>query len=208
VHEAANRCWLVFPVPELAQLAGNPDLLIGVASSDIPRLEELAAEYYPLCGWRIAVGPSLCILQLDGQQGKDSFAALVEDQGECLTLQAGRRDTALAFFRQPKGVVLRASARKLAPGMRILACGDSCVIGSFCNPWAEVEAVPDWLRDLAFESPDTPAGKAAPLPAVLHRPAPCRSRVQFDDPQRGVREGYSVWGHAGKRGGFRICRRS
>jgi hypothetical protein len=28
VHEAANRCWLVFPVPELAQLAGNPDLLI------------------------------------------------------------------------------------------------------------------------------------------------------------------------------------
>jgi hypothetical protein len=156
VREAAIRGWLIFPVPQLAKLTGNPDLLIGEATSEISRLEELAAEYDPLWGWRMAVSPSLCILEVDGPQGRSVFAALIQDEEECLTLQASRGDTAWAFFRFPKGLVLRSQARTLAPGVRILADGDSCVIAPFCNSsWAETEAVPYALRELAFEPPDT-----------------------------------------------------
>ena len=208
-RQAANLGWRIFPVPLIAKLNGNPDLLIGDATCDISRLEELAAEYYPVCGWRIAVCPSsLCILQLDGPLGRNSFAALAQDEGECLTLQAGRGDAAWAFFRWPKGLELRADARKLAPGVRILADGDSCAIEPFCNPWAEVEAVPYWLRDLAFESPVTPCGKAASVPPPSRHPAPCRSPARFAKPTRDPRKDHPVCGYAGGCGGFRISRRS
>jgi hypothetical protein len=77
VREAANRGWRVFPVTQLAKLTGNHDLLIGEATSDISRLEELAAEPKPY-GWRFALLPSsLCVLQLVGQEGRDAFAALI-----------------------------------------------------------------------------------------------------------------------------------
>jgi hypothetical protein len=63
--------------------------------------------------------------------------------GECLTtLQAHHGDTAWAFFRWPKGLVLRATAKKLALGVSVLADVDSCVLVPFSNPWAETEAVP------------------------------------------------------------------
>ncbi len=208
IREASNRGWLIFPVPELAKLAGNLDLLIDEATSEISRLEELAAEYYPLRGGRIAVGPAQCIVELDGQHGRNSYAALAQDQGECLTLQARRGDAALAFYRLPKGLVLRASAQKLAPGVKIFVDGDSCVIGPFSNPWAEVEAAPCWLQDLAFETPDPPRGKAASGPLLPHRSARCRSRAQFENPQPGMQESHPLSGHAGGRGGFRISRRS
>jgi hypothetical protein len=176
------------------------------AANEISRLEELAAEYFPLCGWRVVVGSALCVVELDGQQGRNSYAALAQDQEECLTLQSGRGDTALAFYRRPRGLVLRASARKLAPGVRILAEGDSCVIGPFSNPWAEVEAVPYWSQDLAFETADTPHGKAAPVPALFLRPAPCRTSAQFKNPQACVRKCYPVCGHAGVGRGGSTCR--
>jgi len=72
------------------------------AANEISRLEELAAEYFPLCGWRVVVGSALCVVELDGQQGRNSYAALAQDQEECLTLQSGRGDTALAFYRRPR----------------------------------------------------------------------------------------------------------
>jgi hypothetical protein len=212
VRQAANLGWLIFPVTPLAKLRGNPDLLIGEATCDVSRLEELAAEY-PSCGWRVAIAPSsLCVLQIVGPEGRNSFAALSQDQGECLTLQARRGDTAWAYFRWPKGLLLRASAKKLAPSMRILAEGDSCPIPpsggcAFANPWAEIEAVPCWLRELAFETPDNPPGQAVPVPAPSPGPAPCRSRAQFQKPQGDPRKGYPIYGQAGHRGGFRISRR-
>jgi hypothetical protein len=58
VREAANRGWKVFPFSMLAKATGRPDLLIGEATSNLSRLEELAVEY-PGCGWRAAAGPSL-----------------------------------------------------------------------------------------------------------------------------------------------------
>ena len=185
VRQAANLGWRVYPLSPPTKLIGNSDLLIGEATCEIFLLEELAAEHSS-CEWRIAVGPpSLCVLQIVGPEGGNSVAALSYDQGECLTLQAHRGDAVWAYFRLPKKVlVLRASARKLAPGVRILADGDSYVIAPFCNPWAEVEAIPYWLRDLAFETTDTPRGKATSVPASSHRPAPCRSTTQFPKPAR------------------------
>jgi hypothetical protein len=210
VRQAANRGWRVFPISPLAKFTGRHELLICEAISDIPRLEELAAEY-PLCDWRVAIGPSsLCIVQLDGQEGRESFASLSQDQGECLTLQTHRGDTAWAFFQWPRG--LRASARKPPPGMRILGEDMSCIIPPsanchYLNPAADVDAVPQWLRELAFEISDTPAGSAAPVPVIRPRPVPCRTTTHFSKPHRGVRKGYSVCDQAGWRRGFRVSRR-
>lgn len=174
--QAANRGLRIFPVSALAKLTGNPDRLIGQAVCEIFRLEELAAEHGPCCDWRVAVDPSLCSLRIDGKAGRDSVAALSQyDQDECLTLQAYRGDTVWAFFRRPQGLVLCAAAKHLAPGLSVLAEGDSCPIPSLSGCAHEISAVPYWLRGFAFETPDNPPGKAAPLPASSPRPAPCRS---------------------------------
>lgn len=45
VRHAANLGWRIFPLSPLAKLMGNPDLLVGEATCDVYRLEELAAEY-------------------------------------------------------------------------------------------------------------------------------------------------------------------
>ena len=212
VRQTANLGWWIFPVSPLAKLTGNPDLLISEATCDVSLLEELAAEY-PSCVWRVAIAPSsLCVLQIIGPEGRNSFTALSQDQEEVLTLQARRGDTAWAYFRRPKGLLLRASAKKLAPSVRILAEGDSCPIPpsggcTFTNPWADIEAVPYWLRELAFEPPDTPPGQAVPVPAPSPGPVPRRSRTQFQKPQQNPRRGYPICGQAGHRGGFRISRR-
>jgi hypothetical protein len=211
VRQAANRGWQIFPVSPLAKFSGNPDLLIAEATSQVFRLEEFAAEY-PTCRWRVALGSSsLCALDLEGQAARNSFTALAGDQGECLTLQARCGDEALAFFQLPKGSVLRASAKKLAPGLRIL--GESCFIPPssgyvWVNPWADVEAVPYSLRELAFEPPDIPRGCAVPLPQSLTRRAFCRSTTNAAKPRRSEWKGYRVCRQSGSGQGFRISRRS
>lgn len=212
VRQAANLGWQIFPVSPLAKLKGDPDLLIAEATSDICRLEELAAEY-PLCDWRVAIGPSsLCILEVSGAPGRNSLAVLSQEEGDCLTLQAQRGDAAWAFFRYPQGLVLRDSEKKLAVGLRMLGPGDSCAIppsgGSlYINPWADIEAVPGWLRELAFKAPDSPRGNVVPLPAPSPRSSPCRTPSPFKKPNRGTRRGYPVHDHVDWRGGFRVSRR-
>ena len=211
VRQAANLGWQIFPISPLAKLMGNPDLLICEATAEIGRLEELAVEY-PACGWRVAVGPSsLCILQIAGPDGRSSSAALNQDQEECSTLQVRCGDAAAwAYFRWPQGLKLR--TKRLAPGMTILAGGDSCPIPPsggciYVNPWEEVQAVPRWLKELAFEPPDDPPGKAAPAPSP--RSAPCRQGGRFVKPQPNACKGYPVSSQAGwrGRGGYRISRR-
>jgi len=180
VYEAANRGWALFPVSPLEKLTGRSDLLIGKASSEIARLKELAVEF-SWCSWRVAVGPSyLCILHLEGPQGRASLAAdLCQNDWNCFTLRAQRGDAAWAFFRWPKDLVLCASARRPARGVRILGDGDSCIVPPsgncfYVNPSAEIEAVPHWLQELAFETPDNPQGNARPLPAHSSRSPHCR----------------------------------
>jgi len=194
LRQAANRGLEVFPVPEIARLAGQPERLIGEATSDISCLEGLAAEY-PFCSWRVALGPAgLCVLRVDGAQGRASLAALSQHEEDCLTLQAQRGDTLWAFFRYPVGLTLRSSAKKLARGVSVLAVGESCPIPpsggrTWLTPWAEIEAVTYWMRELAFESPNTPPGEAFPVWTPSLRPLPCRSARHFEKQHRRVHNG-------------------
>lgn len=216
VREAANLGLRIFPVSLLAKLKGTSDLFISAATSDLSSLEKLAAAAYPVHEWRVALGPSsLCVLQFNGEAARKSFAALVPDLDECFTLQARCGDMAswVAFFRWPEGLALRSSARKLAPGVRILGQSETCIIppcGGYVwlNSSAEIEAVPYSLRELAFEEPDSSPGRAISTPKPAPRPVPCRPTVRFPQSKPVERKGYPVYGHAGwRRGGFRISSR-
>jgi hypothetical protein len=208
VRQAACLGLKVFPVSPLAKLTGNPNLLIGEASFEISCLDELVAAHGPCCEWRVAVDPSLCILRIDGEVGRDSVAALSQyDQEECLTLRACRGNTMWVFFRRPKGFALRASAKSLAPGVSVLIDGDSCPLPASSESASDISAVPYWLRELAFEAPDNPPGKAALAPVSTPCPASCRPTTHFLKPHRGVQKGYPTCGQAGWRGGYRIARR-
>lgn len=186
VRQAARLVLKVFAVSQLAKLTGNTDQLTGAATSEISSLEA-SAEHGPCCEWRVAVDPSLCILQIDGQAGRNSVAALSQyDQDECFTLQACRGNTTWVFFRRPKNLALRASAKNLAPGVSVLADGDSCPVPASSESAPDISAVPHWLRVLAFESPDNTPGKAAPVPASSPRPTPCWRAARSSKPQWGT----------------------
>ena len=210
VVQAANLGFQIFPEPEMARLLGQQEQLIDEASNDTSRLEELAA-LYPSCLWRVALDQSrICVIRLDGPEGRASLAKMSEDEADCLTLSAERGDTVWIFFWRPKGV-LRASARRLAPGVMILAGNESCPIppsaGSvWLNPWAEIESVPCWLRKLAFEIPDGPPVKALPVP-TLPLAMTCRSRGGFEKQHRGTSKAYPNCNQAGFRGAYRVARR-
>ncbi len=138
-------------------------------------------------------------------------AALSQYEEDCLTLQAQRGDTVLAFFRHPKGLRLRSSALRLAPGVSVLANGESCQIppsGSiWLNPWVEIEAVPHWLRELAFEGPNDSPGEAISVRTLPARPTPCRSARHFEKQHRCVRSGCPSFNQDGRERGFRRSRR-
>ena len=212
MRQTANRGLAIFPVSEFARLSGNPDLLIGEATTDIHRLEELALDIQ-LCTWRAAIGPSrLCVMQVNGPLGRATVETLSRSQGECLTLWSQRGDMAWAFFRWPEGLVLRASAKRAAPGVRILGPGDSCPAPpsggcAWSNPWAEIEAVPYWLRELAFETPDCPPEKAAPVPKPSPQPSRCRSIKHLERPRHSLHRRHPTCDQAGWRGGYRISDR-
>ncbi|MFP5234355.1 MAG: bifunctional DNA primase/polymerase [Acidobacteriota bacterium] len=212
VCQTANRGLEIFPVPEFAMFSGHADLLIGEATSDLVRLKELAEEYRSST-WRVAVGASgLCVVEAAGPEGKASLAATSQGQVDCLTLRVERGGMAWAFFQWPKGLVLRDPAKRLPPGVRILGDGDSCPVPPspscrWTNPWAEIETLPVWLRELAFNTPDSPPGRAVSAPERSPRPAPCRSSARFEMQHRRSGIGFPIPDHAGWRGGFRVSRR-
>jgi hypothetical protein len=213
-RELACRGLKLFPVSLASKLNGCPDKLIYEATSDISLLEELSAvAAQPLSGLSVALGPSgLCVLVLDGAVGRASFAALVPDLEECVTLQARRGDKTYAFFLKPAG--MRIASRKLAPGVSILGdCAGFDVPptggAAWINPGADIEALPNALRELlAPNSPDNLPGRAMPVPKPSSsRPAPCRFTEHFPQPDKAPRQGHPVCGRADWRGGYRISRR-
>ena len=212
VCATANRGLKVFPVPDFARFSGYPEQLIAEATCNVARLEELAEEYSTF-SWRVAIGPSgLCVLRTDGPVGRSSLAVLTEDQADCSTLCARRAETTWANFRLPSGMVLRAKARRLAPGVTILGDGESYPVApsegcSWANPWAEIEAVPFWLLELAFEPPSSPPGKALQVPSPSPRAGRSRFHEQPANPPHGPRKGYAICDQAGFHRGYRVCRR-
>ena len=213
VRDTANRGFAMFPVPDLARLTAQRDQLIGGATSDLTRLEELGS-MYPLNSWRAAVGPSgYCVVRMSAQKGVSWFAANCREQGmDCHTLTVVSGDMVWAIFRWPKNLVLRASPGGLPSGVSALDGGDSFPVPpsrgcKWANAWAEIEAVPYWLRELAFQSPDYPSGKISSLSSSFPRPTACRSTTRFDKPHRGTKKGFPTCDQAGWRTGFRISRR-
>ena len=212
VRHAATRGWQIFPVSRFAKLNGNPALLIAEASSDLSRLEKFAAEY-PMCDWRVALGSSsLCVFEIRDPQCRYAVAGLSQEEGDSFTLKVQRGNTLSAFFTWPEGLVLRTSARKLIIGASILGPGDSSVIppsgdSHYINPWAEVETIPHWLRELAFENPDRPPENLVPRPSQGPCPVPCRSPRPLKMPPCSDGKGYPGQNQAGLRKGFRIHRR-
>jgi len=203
VRQAASLGLRIYPVSVLAKLK-NPDSLIGEATCEITRLEELATEYGSPCReWRVRVDPSLCVLRVDGQVGRNSVSVLSQhDQEEHDTPQAYRGDTVWTFFRKPKGMLRRASVRKLASGVSLLSDGDSCPVPVSSERNSDIRAIPNWLRELAFEAPDTSPGTSAPVPASSPRPVPCRPAAHFLKPRKGARKCYPGCDHAGWRRGI------
>jgi hypothetical protein len=213
LRDTANRGFAIFPVPDLAKLTAQRDLLIGEATSDTTRLEELAA-MYPLSSWRAAVGSSgYCVVRMNAQNGVTWFAAKCQEHGvDCPTLTAVSGDMVWAIFRWPKNLVLKASAKWLPSGVSVLHEGDSFPVPpstgcKWANAWADLEATPYWLEELAFDSPDNPPAEFVPAPSPFPRPAACRSTTRFDRPHRGTKKGYPTCDQAGWRAGFRISRR-
>jgi hypothetical protein len=208
VRELAHQGLKLFPIGLAAKLAGDPDRLIAAATDNTTLLDELSTAVKPVSGYRVALGPSgLCVLVLDGSVGRASFAALVPDLDDCLTLQARCGDVMYAFFRQPVGMKRIASARKLAPGVSILGDGESCSLPPsgeavwVNHPGAEIETLPYALRQLvAPEDPDTTPGRAIPVTKLSHRPAPCRPAARFPQPNQALRKGHPVCGRADLRG--------
>lgn len=213
VHDLARRGFKLFPVSLAAKLNGCPNHLIADATDDISLLEELSAVAQPLWGYRLAVGPSgVCILILDGALSRASFAALIPELDECLTLQARCGDKTYAFFRQPTGVKRIASKGKLASGVSLLGDGESCIVPPFRGAvWVdasmEIEALPYALRELlAFEDPDSFPERAMPGPKPGSRPEPCRPKTPFEKPHRGIRKGFPTCNQGGWKSGYRIYR--
>jgi len=212
VRQAAERGFAVFPVPEPARLAGRPEHLIAEATSEMSLVEELAAKY-PSCGWRIALGPSrLCALVVGGSHGRASLAALSREEDDSLTLQALRGDSTWAFFQRPRGLRIRKDAKDLARGVRFLAEGDSCPIppsggSAWKNPWAEIEAVPAWMKTLVFEGPHDSPGRVLPAVAHSHLPAAYHSFQRMKQEHRRAQNRYPTRKNPGWRKGFRMSRR-
>ena len=212
VQQAANLGLPVFPVPEVARLTGRPESLIAEATSDICRLEELASEYAS-CAWHAAAGMSrFCVVRVDGMRGAAWFAAKNDGLDNCCTLSVVRGDIAWGVFQWPAGLVLRAWAKALAPGVRILADGDSFPVPpSGGATWANlreplIESVPYWMRELAFEPPDSPLGKEAPAPSRHDHPEFSRSFARLETFDSSVRKGHPSCNQAGWKGGFRVSR--
>lgn len=217
-RQAANHGLRIFPVGQLAKLMASPDLLIDEATSDIARLEKLAAEFGPCLAWRTVADHCLCVLRIDGAAGGYSSVSTLSlgSQEDSRTLLARRGDITWAFFKSPRGFVQRPTARQLAPGLSVVSAGQSCPIpllsGSSCRDLCtetDILPVPFWLRELAFEPLDSPPGKAAPVSVSSLRPIQCRPPARFAKQQKDTRKGYPAYVQAGRRGreGYRISRR-
>jgi hypothetical protein len=212
VRQAASRGLEIFPIPEFAAFSGRSDLLIGEATTNASHLKDLADEHRPTA-WHVAIGPSgLCVVEMAGAEAKASLTAMSQGQEDCLTLRVERGGMTWAFFWWPSGLVLCNPPKRLPSGVRILGDGDSCPVPPspscrWANPWAEIEAVPVWLRELVFENPGGPPGKAVLAPTPAQRPVPCRSLSRFEKRHRRAEKGFPICDQAGFRGGYRLCRR-
>lgn len=169
IRDAANRGWRIFPVPPASSLhASLTRDRIAEATNDLAVLEELA-ELNPSCRWGLATGKAsrVFVLEMEGGLGSAALNRLatiyIEDDGSDFhTLSSRAGEFVFAFFRYPAGLAMRHSGRHPEPGLTIHGEGDfvllppsrysSGIVHAYLNPDEPVEAAPQWLLDLAFET--------------------------------------------------------
>jgi hypothetical protein len=163
VERLAQRGWRLLP----CAVRGKAPLLKGwpaLASSDLAALRSWAAEY-PGCNWGVATGPGsrVFVLDVDGEAGRASLAALEAEHGllpSTLTSKTGRADGGEhRWFKYPAACEIRGSAGKLAEGLDIRATGGYVIVPPSIHEtgrayqWADSKQptadAPSWLLDLA-----------------------------------------------------------
>ncbi len=153
------------------------------ATRDVAQLELWRAQF-PGCNWGMPTGrvSGIFVLDVDGQMGRDSLAALA---AEGLTLPVTRivrtGNGHHYYFAMPPGVDIRCSESKLAPGLDIRGDGGLVIapgsthandtVYSFVDPTAPIADAPAWLlgRVVAPKLADVlPIRNEARQPATEH----------------------------------------
>lgn len=134
-----------------------------LASSDLAAIQEWAAKH-PECNWGVATGPGsrVFVLDVDGEAGKASLAALEGQHGPLpvtLVSLTGRGDGGEhRWFNYPAAREIRGSAGKLGEGLDIRGAGGYVIVPPSIHEtgrayqWADLEQsiadAPSWLLDL------------------------------------------------------------
>lgn len=147
---------------------------------------------YPRCNWGRALEPGALVLDIDGEQGRESLAALEAAQGSLpvtLTARTGGGGEH-RYFALPEGVSVRCSAGKLGKGLDIRSEGGFVVLPPSLHEsgnryeWIvrhKPAECPVWLLSLLGEpagAPIVPQGQRHP---VLLRLAGAMRRVGADE---------------------------
>ena len=162
LERLARRGWRLLPC-----VAGGKTPLLkrwpALASSDLAAIEEWSAKN-PKCNWGVATGPEsgVLVLDVDGEAGKDSVAALEAQHGPLpvtLVSLTGRGDGGEhRWFNYPAGCEIRGNAGKLGEGLDVRATGGYVIVPPSIHEtgrayqWADPEQsivdAPSWFLDL------------------------------------------------------------
>jgi len=167
VRTAAARGWRLLPVKARAK-APQVKEWQKVATSNLDQLEGWARQF-PGCNWGVATGPdsAVWVLDVDGQKGRASLAALEAEHGPLpltLSSRTGREDGGEhRWFAWPVDRDVRNSASGLAAGLDVRGAGGCVVIPPSVHPsgamyyWVEpqqpIADAPGWLSELAARPP-------------------------------------------------------
>jgi hypothetical protein len=161
VVQAASRFWRLFPVFSRSRFV-TAETRIEDATSDLNQLEQWAVEQ-PGCNWGLATGQAsgVFVLEIHAALGANALRGLCDgDWDEETGLQSQAGEVGYAFFRWPKGMAMRRSAKNLARGLSIRGEGDYVLVPPsacpartshvYINPDAEIATSPQWLLNSAF----------------------------------------------------------
>jgi bifunctional DNA primase/polymerase-like protein/primase-like protein len=163
VRTAAARGWRLLPVKPRAKTPLVKEWQ-KVATSNLDQLEGWAGQF-PGCNWGVATGPDsgVWVLDVDGEKGRESLAALEAEHGPLpptLSSRTGREDGGEhRWFAWQVDCNIRNRASTLAPGLDVRGAGGYVVIPPSMHPsravyqWAEpqqpIADAPGWLLELA-----------------------------------------------------------
>lgn len=155
--------WKIFPVDGKVPVTMNG---LNDASAE-HRLASIWWERHPGRGVAVATGKAsgFWVLDLDGEEGRDTFVALQEKHGQIPNTVASKTGSGFhLFFRMPEAGDVRNSASKVGPKIDVRGTGGYVVIPPSPHPsgkryeWvagrapeqAPIATAPGWLLDLVL----------------------------------------------------------